>query len=152
MDVSSQPYGTPDDDLARLALGNAYRQKGAILLYQGDVNSALAAFDEATKYLEVVRPRFESSILEHESYRRYLALTYEYLGTAYQWQGNALEARQNHEQAISSYQKSLDAFNQCISQSGLTDDLAIQKDIVDQYCQPNLEEVQQIYNELTADN
>ena len=152
MDISSQPYGTPDADLARLALGNAYRQKGAILLYQEDVTSALMAFDEGIRYLDLIRPAFETSIPEHESYRRYLALTYEYLGTAYQWQGLAFERAQDYEQAIDSYRHALDAFKQCISQRDLTDDLVIQNDIVSQFCQPNLEEVQQIYNELTAGN
>src|SRR5215211_4622427 len=52
MDLSSQAYGTPDNDLARLALGNAYRQKGSILLYQGNVSSALTAFEEAIQYLD----------------------------------------------------------------------------------------------------
>ncbi len=146
------PSGTPDQELARLALGNAYRQKGATLLHQGDASSALEAFDEAIKYLENVRPQFESSLPEHESYRRYLAQTYEFLGTAYQWQGTALETAQSYEEAKTAYQNSIDAFDQCISQASLTDDLVIQKDIVGQYCQPKREEVQQIYNELTAGN
>lgn len=152
MKLDDQSFGTPDHDLARIALGNAYRQKGAALLYQGNVDSALQAFGEAIDYLEEVRPRFESLIPEHESYRRYLAQMYEYLGTVYQWQGTAMERQQNFEAATAAYQTSIDAFKQCVSQSSLTDDLVIQNDIVGQYCQPKLEEVQRVYDELTAGN
>ena len=44
------------------------------------------------RLLETSRPKvFEASISEHESYRRYLAQTYEYLGTVYLWQGSIFE-------------------------------------------------------------
>ncbi len=52
----------PVEDVARLALGNAYRLKGTILLAQGDVDSALKAFDDAIQYLETSRPIFEASV------------------------------------------------------------------------------------------
>ncbi|MBC7877570.1 MAG: tetratricopeptide repeat protein [Anaerolineales bacterium] len=141
-----------DKDLARLALGSAYRQKGATLLVQEDVTSALVAFDKSIEFLEEVRPVFEVAIPEHESYRRYLVQTHEYLGTVYQWQGAAFEANQDFEQALVAYQKSIDAFNQCILNGEGSPDLIIQNDIIKKYCQPKLEEIQQLYNELNGGN
>ena len=145
-----EQYGNPVEDVARLALGNAYRLKGTILLTQENANSALQAFDEAVQLLEASRPIFEASVSEHESYRRYLAQTYEYLGTVYQWQGNALEAKQDYDSALAAYQKSIDAFNQCISQGDNSFDLVLQKDIVEKNCRPMLKETQQTYNELNG--
>ena len=118
-----QQYGNPVEDVARLALGNAYQLKGRILLAQRDADSALKAFDEAIQYLETSRPILEASASEHESYRRYLAQTYEYLGIVYQWQGNALDATQAYEQALAAYKKSIDSFKQCISQGDHSLDL-----------------------------
>jgi tetratricopeptide (TPR) repeat protein len=145
-------FGNPVKDVARTALGNAYRQKGAILFYQRDVDSALKAFDEAVQFLETSRPIFEASIPEHESYRRYLAQTYEYLATVYEWQGSAFEAKQDYDRALAAYQKSADVFNQCISQGKNSPDLVIQNDIIEKYCQPKLEEVKQRYDELIGGN
>ncbi len=146
----TQQYGNPVEDVARLALGNAYRLKGTILLTQGDTDSALKAFDEAIQYLEVSRIVFEASVAEHKSYRRYLAQTYEYLGIVYQFQGNVLEVKQDFDAALAAYQKSIDIFNQCISQGDDSFDLVIQKDIVEKICKPNLEQTQQVYNELNG--
>jgi tetratricopeptide (TPR) repeat protein len=141
-----------DENLARLALGSAYRQKGATLLMEGDAASALAAFDKAIQFLESVRPVFESLIPDHESYRRYLVQSHEYLGTVYQWQGAAFEARQDYEQAVTAYEKSIGAFDQCVANGKGSPDLIIQNDIIQKYCQPKLEEIQQIYNELIGGN
>lgn len=146
----TQQYGNPVEDVARLAQGNAYRLKGVIALIDGDVDSALKAFDEAIQLLETSRPIFEASIFEHESYRRYLAQTYEYLGIAYRWQGQALETEQDYVQALTAYQKSIDAFNQCIFQGDNSLDLVIQNDIVEKICRPNLGQTQQTYNELNG--
>jgi len=152
IDLKPDPkeYGNPVEDVARLALGNAYRLKGTIFLLQGDTNSAFQAFDEAIQLLETTRPIFEASIADHESYRRYLAQTYEYLGVTYQWQGRTFEGAQEYDSALTAYKKSLDAFNQCILQSENSSDLVIQNDIVAEICQPNLAEVQQTYNELSG--
>jgi tetratricopeptide (TPR) repeat protein len=148
----TQQYGNPVEDVARLALGNANRLKGTILLAQGNVDSALEAFDEAIHLFETSQPAFEASVPEHESYRRYLAQTYEYLGVVYLWQGQALEMKQDYDGALVAYEKSIEAFGQCVSQGDLSDDLVIQDDIIKIYCQPKLEEVQQRYSELTAGN
>jgi len=143
-------YGNPVEDVARLGLGNAYRLKGVIALKGNDVDSALKVFDEAIQLLETSRPIFEASISEHESYRRYLAQTYEYLGSAYRWQGLAFETARAYDQALISYQKSIEAFNQCISQGENSSDLVIQSDIVEKACRPYLEQTQQTYNELNG--
>ncbi len=148
--IDSAQTGTPDTDLANLALGNAYRQKGSVLLYQGNIDSALSAFNEAIQVLGSAQKAFEASAPKHESYRRYLAQTYEYLGTVYQWQANALEIKQDYERAIPVYQNSMDAFNQCIAQAENTVDLIIQNDIVKNYCQPKFEEVKQRHDELAG--
>jgi tetratricopeptide (TPR) repeat protein len=143
-------YGNPVEDVARLGLGNAYRQKGVISVINGNTDSALIAFDEAIPLLEASRPVFEAATSEHESYRRYLTQAYEYLGSAYRWQGLALETAQAYDEALTAYQKSIEAFNQCIAQGEASVDLVIQSDIVEKICQPNLEETQQRYNELVG--
>jgi tetratricopeptide (TPR) repeat protein len=143
-------YGNPVEDVARLALGNAYRAKATIYLLQGDIDSALKTFDEAIQLLETTRPIFEAAISEHESYRRYLAQAHEYLGAAYQWQGNTFDTAQDYDSALSAYKKSIDAFNQCILQGENSPDLIIQNDIVGKTCQPGLEDVQKTYNELSG--
>ncbi|HEX5809378.1 MAG TPA: tetratricopeptide repeat protein [Anaerolineales bacterium] len=143
-----EQYGNPVDDVARLGLGNAYRQKGVVSVINGTIDSALIAFDETIPLLEASRPIFEAATSEHESYRRYLTQTYEYLGSAYRWQGIALETAQTYDEALTAYQKSIEAFNQCIAQGDASVDLVIQSDIVEKICQPNLEETQQRYNEL----
>ena len=143
-------YGNPVEDVARLALGNTLRLRGVISLIGGEVESALKDFDEAIKLLEASRPVFESLLPEHESYRRYLAQTYEYLGVAYRWQGYALETAQNYDAALAAYEKSLEALDQCILQGEESPDLVIQNDIIENVCQPTLEEVQQTYNELSG--
>jgi tetratricopeptide (TPR) repeat protein len=114
------------------------------------VDSALKAFEEAIQLLETSRPIFEASVAGHESYRRYLAQTYEYLGIVYQWQGNALEANQEFDSALAAYQKSISAFDQCISQSDQSTDLVIQNDIVEKNCRPYLEETRQTFNNLNG--
>lgn len=145
-----QEYGNPVEDVARLALGNAYRLKGTIFLLQRDTNSAFQAFDEAIQLLETTRPIFEASIAEHESYRRYLAQAYEYLGVTYQWLGQTFGTVQDYDSELGAYKKSIDAFNQCILQGENSPDLVIQNDIVGKICQPTLEEVQKAYNELSG--
>ncbi|HJS19369.1 MAG TPA: AAA family ATPase [Anaerolineales bacterium] len=146
----AEEYGTPVADVARLALGNAYRLQGTIFLLQGDVDAAMNAFDEAIRLIESSRPVFEEAIPEHESYRRYLAQAYEYLGMTHRWQGLTHETTQDYDSALSAYQKSIDAFDQCILQGENSPDLVIQNNIVGKVCQPNLEEVQQIYEELSG--
>jgi len=144
--------GDVDQDLAQLALGNAYQQKGAILYYQQDYDSALIAFDTAAQILESVRKTFGASVVEHESYRRYLVQSDEYLGTVYQWVGSAFGAKLDYDQALPAYQKSIDAFGQCIADGKDSPDLIIQNDIIEKYCQPKLEEIQQLYDELKGGN
>jgi tetratricopeptide (TPR) repeat protein len=141
-----------DKELARLALGNAYQQKGAILYYEKDLDSALTAFETAIQNLDVAQKAFEASITEHESYRRYLVQSYEYLGTAYQWQGRVFESIQDFDQALPAYQRSIDAFDQCVANGKNSPDLIIQNDIIKKYCQPKLEEIQKLYDELTGGN
>ncbi len=148
--LPDQKYVNLVTDVARLGLGNAHRLQGTIFLLQGNLDLAQKAFDLAIQRLEASRPVFEASVPEHESYRRYLAQAYEYLGTTYQWQGQTFEAAQNYDSALSAYKKSIDAFNQCILQGEHSPDLVIQNDIVGKICQPNLEEVQKTYNELSG--
>jgi tetratricopeptide (TPR) repeat protein len=145
-----QQYGIPVEDVARLGLANAYRLQGTIFLLRGNVDSALQDFVNAIELLEASRPVFEASVADHESYRRYLAQTYEYLGITYQWQASTFEKAQNYDAALSSYQKSLDAFNQCVRQGEVSPDLIVQNDIVANVCLPKLAEVQQTYNELNG--
>jgi tetratricopeptide (TPR) repeat protein len=141
-----------DQNLAQLALGNAYQQKGAILYYQQDYDSALQTFDAAAQTLEAVRSTLAASVPDHESYRRYLVQSDEYLGTVYQWLGSTYAAKQEYEKAFPAYQKSIAAFGQCLVSGKGSPDLIIQNDIIGKYCQPKLEEVQQLYDELKGSN
>jgi tetratricopeptide (TPR) repeat protein len=141
-------YGVPIEDVARLGLGNAYQLQGRISLLQGDVDSALQAFDTSIQFLEDARPVFESAADEHASYRRYLTQAYEYLGTVHLWQGLAFETAQDYDSALTAYEASINAFDQCIAQANGSPDLVIQNEIVEKNCRPTLEKVQQIYDEL----
>lgn len=146
-----EEYGNPVEDVARLALGNAYRLKGAIAYIQGDATSALDSLDQAIQTLEEVLLAFETSTQEHESYRRYLTQTYEYLGEAYQWKGEAFELAQDYPQALAAYQKSLDFYSQCIAQGNNTADLIIQNEIVHLLCEPYYEETKKIYDNFKGE-
>jgi tetratricopeptide (TPR) repeat protein len=146
-------YGNPIQDVARSALGNAYRLKGAIASNQGDQASALDPVNQAIHILEMVRPLFEKSAQQHESYRRYLAQVYEHLGQAYQLQGSIFQQQNNFSQALQSYTRSADFYRECIARGENSLDLIIQTDIVGKSCQPNykvtkesLDNVNQILN------
>ena len=148
----AEQIGNIDKDLAQLALGSAYRQKGAVLYYEGELDSALSAFDTSVQMLESVQKVFEASLSEHESYRRYLVQTDEYLGTVYLSQISILEFKQEFDQVRPIYQKAIDAFGKCISDGKNSPDLIIQNDILEKYCQPKLEETQRRYDELFGGN
>ena len=146
----SEEYGNPIQDVARSALGNAYRLKGSLASDLGDQASALDSLEQAIQTLEMVRPVFEQSVQQHESYRRYLAQVYEHLGEAYEWQGYIFELEQDYPKALGSYEKALAAYSECIAQGdpSLTSDLIIQNDIVGQFCQPYHQQTKEIYDAL----
>ena len=143
-------YGAPLHDIAVLSLGNAYRLKGSVESVQGDQDAALASIQQALQTLEAVRPAFEKSVQQHESYRRYLTEVYEYFGETYQWQGYIFELKKDSAHALESYDKALAAFNQCIAQGDpkLTSDLIIQNHIVGQFCKPYYEQTKKSYEAL----
>jgi tetratricopeptide (TPR) repeat protein len=143
-------YGNPVADVARMALGNAYRQQGTIAYLQGDNPAALQSFEQALPILEDVRRSFEISVKEDESHRRYLTQVYEYLGETYQWQGLASEVASDYTAAIQSYQQSLASYQACIAQAENAPDQIVQ-DIVGRYCQPRAAETQNLYDTLTGD-
>lgn len=137
-----QEYGQPIQEVARSALGNAHRLQGAIASNMGDQTSAMDSVEQAIEHLEAVRPVFEESVHEHESYRRYLAQVYEQLGVAYQFQGFIYELQFNYPQALDSYTKSLRYYSECTAQGENSLDLIIQNDIVGKTCEPNAETTQ----------
>jgi tetratricopeptide (TPR) repeat protein len=145
-------YGNPVEDVAKLALGNAYRLKGTIATIRRDDASALDDLGQALKFLEETRLSFEASTPEHESYRRYLAQAYEYLGEAYQWQGFVFEQMQDYQQALSAYEKSVGFYDQCIAQGDpdISSDLIIQTEIVQNRCQPYSVGARQKYDTLAG--
>jgi tetratricopeptide (TPR) repeat protein len=144
LDLQPDPedYGNPIQEVARSALGNAYRLKGAIAYNQEDFAAALDSVEQAIQHLEAVRPVFEESIREHESYRRYLAQVYEQLGAAYELQGKIFEREFNYQQALESYTRSLSFYTECIAQGENSLDLIIQNDIAGKYCGPNSQATQ----------
>jgi tetratricopeptide (TPR) repeat protein len=151
LNPDSAEYGNPVSEVARLALGNAYRLKGAISVAAGDNEAGAESIQKAIDLLEPLVPVFEASAKQHESHRRYLAQAYEYLGLAYQWQGALLEGNQAYGEALEAYQKSLAAFDGCIAQAENALDLVIQTDIVENRCQPYLLQTQGIFNELKGE-
>ena len=134
-----------------MAEGNAHRLQGIATAIQGDVPTALAAFDQAINSLEDVRPSFEVSIQEDESHRRYLTQVYEYLGETYQWQGYAHELAFAYPEAQQAYQKALTAYQQCIDQADNTPDGIIRDQIVGLYCQPYALDTQTRLNTLNGE-
>ncbi len=153
IDLNPDPaeYGNPVMEVARLALGNGHRLKGAIAVAAGDLDQGAKSIQTAIDLLEPLVPVFEASARQHESHRRYLAQAYEYLGLAYQWQGALLEGKQAYDDALQAYQKSLAAFDGCIAQAENALDLVIQTDIVENRCQPYLLQTQGIFNELKGE-
>jgi len=147
---NSEEYGTPLQDTAVLSLANAYRLKGSVASVQGNQEAALDWMDQAIQTLEMVRPAFEESVQQHESYRRYLTEVYEYLGETYQWRGYIFELKQDPARALESYEKALAAYTQCIAQGDpdLTSDLIIQSHIVGQFCQPYYQQTKESYDAL----
>lgn len=144
LDLQPNPddYGHPIQEVARSALGNAYRLRGAIQTNLGDQAAALDSVEQGIQHLEAVRPVFEESVLQHESYRRYLAQVYEQLGVAYQLQGYTFELQFNYARALESYTRSLSLYNKCIDQGESSLDLIIQDDIVGRTCRPNAQTTQ----------
>lgn len=151
LNPDSAEYGNPVREVAQLALGNAYRLKGAIAIAEDDSDAGDESIQKAIGLLEPLVLFFEDSARQHESHRRYLAQAYEYLGLAYQWQGALLERKQAYDEALEAYQKSLAAFDGCIAQAENALDLVIQTDIVENRCQPYLLETQGIFNELKGE-
>lgn len=153
LDLNPDPaeYGNPVMEVARLALGNGHRLKGAIAVAAGDLDQGAESIQTAIDLLEPLIPIFEALAQQHESHRRYLAQAYEYLGLAYQWQGTLLEGKQAYDEALQAYQKSLAAFDGCIAQAENALDLVIQTDIVEHRCQPYRLQTQGIFNELKGE-
>jgi tetratricopeptide (TPR) repeat protein len=151
LEPDSAEYGNPVADVARMALGHAYRLQGQVAYLQSEYSASLISYDQALTALEEVRPVFEASVEENESQRRYLAQVYEYLGETYKWQGFAFEQTADYVAAIQAYEQALEAFQQCIAQAENTPDRIIQDEIVGQSCQPRVEETQYLYETLTGE-
>jgi tetratricopeptide (TPR) repeat protein len=137
-DLNPDPiaYGNPVANVERMGAGNAHRLQGIAAALQGDVPTALAAFQDAISALEMAQATFEVSVQEDESHRRYLTQVYEYLGETYQWQAYAHELAFAYPEAQQSYQQALAAYQQCIDQAENTPDNIIRDQIVGTYCQP----------------
>ena len=150
LNPATADYGNPVVDVARMALGNAYRQQGTTAYLQGDNPAALKSLEQALAVLEDVRGAFEATVKEDESHRRYLTQVYEYLGETYQWQGLASEIAFDYPAAIQSYQQSLASFKLCNAQAENSPDQIVQ-DIVGRYCQPRTIEIQNLYDTLIGE-
>ena len=150
LNPTAADYGNPVADVARMALGNAYRQQGTTAYLQGDNPGALKSYEQALVTLEAARRSFEGSVKEDESHRRYLTQVYEYLGETYQWQGLASEVAFDFPAAIQSYQQSLASYQLCKAQAESTPDNIVQ-DIVKRYCQPRAAEIQNLYDTLIGE-
>jgi len=150
LNPATADYGNPVVDVARMALGNAYRQQGTTAYLQGDNPGALKSLEQALATLEDARRSFEASVKEDESHRRYLTQVYEYLGETYQWQGLASEVAFDYPAAIQSYQQSLVSYQLCIAQAENAPDQIVQ-DIVGRYCQPRATEIQNLYDTLIGE-
>jgi len=136
LDPDPAAYGSPVADVARIALGHAYRLEGVATVLQGDTPGALATFEQAITQLMEVRTTFETITQNNESHRRYLTQIYEYLGETYQWQGYTHELNFAYPEAVQSYQQALSAYQQCTAQAENSPDLIIRDQIVGLYCPP----------------
>lgn len=150
LDLNPDPaqFGNPLGDVAKSALGNAYRLKGAIASSNGDQASAAEALKRSIEMLEAVRLVFEKTSIQHESYHRYLAQVYEHLGEAYQEQGRAFELALDYPQALTSYANSLAAYDLCRAQGEDTLDLIIKNNIVALRCEPYYQKLKLDYDAL----
>ncbi|MBN1450523.1 MAG: CHAT domain-containing protein, partial [Anaerolineales bacterium] len=153
LDLNPDPadYGNPVAEVARMALGHAYRLQGEVAYLRGDFPAALASYDQALAELEGIRPAFEASVRGNESHQRYLAQVYEYLGETYKWQGFAFEQSADYAAAIQAYEQAHAAYQLCIAQAENTPDRIIQDEIVGQFCRPYAAETQNLFDSLTGE-
>ena len=131
-------YGVPVQDIARLGLGNVWLLRGVALQASGQDEQARAALQTAIKDLEQVLPAFQSPELS-----RYLAQNRQFLGNAYQWSGYVSDVAGDYPTAIKSYEQAALQFNACISMSKTSADRIIKSDIVEDNCQPMLQQTEQ---------
>jgi tetratricopeptide (TPR) repeat protein len=143
-------YGNPVADVARMALGNAYRLQGVIAILQDDSPAALQSFEQAFATLDDARASFEISTQNNESHRRYLTQVHEHLGETYQWQGYAFELAFEYSAAEQAYKQALASYQRCIAQAENTPDRIIQDEIVGLYCQPFAKDTQERIESLNG--
>lgn len=145
MNIESDQYGLPVDQVARLGLGNSYRLHSEFLHHLGKTDEAVM---DIQKSIEAVRATIDP--LQMANQERYLTQAYEYLATAFQWEGYYHELAQEFDKSLVSYQRSIEYYDLCIAQATSTQDVIIQSEIVAKICKPNRESVQEVIEILSG--
>ncbi|HTP01911.1 MAG TPA: AAA family ATPase [Anaerolineales bacterium] len=136
--LDSTGYGVPVQDIARLGLGNTYLLRGVALQENNQNEQAQAAFRQAVQQLQHTLPAFQSPELA-----RYLAQNRQFLGSALQWSGYLSELSGDPSAAARAYQDAGQQLNACIDMGKTSSDRIITSDIVQDNCQPMLQQVEQ---------
>jgi len=137
-EFDTQEYGVPIQDIARLGLGNMWLLRGIALQENGQTGPAGTAFLEAIKNLRLTLPTFQAPGLS-----RFLAQNYQFLGSAYQWSGYMSELAGDTPAAIEAYRQATEQLNACVGIGKSSSDRIIQSDIVEDNCQPMLQQTEE---------
>jgi tetratricopeptide (TPR) repeat protein len=138
-------YGVPVQDIARLGLGDARLLRGVALQENGQTELAGMTIRQAIQMLDQTLPDFRARELS-----RYLAQNYQFLGSAYQWSGYLSQLAGDYPTAIQAYQQANKQLNACVGMSKSSSDRIIKSDIVENYCQPMLQQTEQRLKVLEA--
>jgi conflict system STAND superfamily ATPase len=137
-EFDTEEYGVPVQDIARLGVGNMWLLRGIALQENGQPGPAGTAFLQAIQNLKQTLPAFQAPGLS-----RFLAQNYQSLGSAYQWSGYLSELAGDTPAALKAYQNAREQLNACLGMSNGSSDRIIQFDIVEDSCQPMLQQTEE---------
>ena len=144
--VTSAEYGVPIEDIARLGGADAQIARGLALSgytnYDPEneaFNQASGLFDQAIQTLNHTLPAFQASGLS-----RYLAQNYQFLGSAYKNSGYLAYLTGDSSAAIKAYQQAIERLDACIALGENTTDRVIREEIVENNCQVDRRETEEL--------
>jgi len=144
VEKGANSLGTQVPLKGRLGLGFAYRLQGEAYLHRGEYEQAIAAFDQASAYLEAALP------LIGDDQHRLLAQSYLALGATYHQKAHVLYVQGRLEESGPIYEKARAAYTECITQA---DEDFYDKDLRDlkaNRCLPFRDDVQQVLDSLAG--
>jgi len=124
---------------ARLGMGTSLRLLGEILERSGQPDEARQRLEDSAKTLnDLLTP------LDQANQQRYLAQAYQTLGTAYQYLGY-LDSKQNlFAESQAAYEQAIQSYKSCVDLGESSADQIIRKDIVEKFCIPLRDQVEQL--------